>query len=277
MDKSNSPAAGKKIVLITGASSGFGQVTSKLLVEHGYRVFGTSRHPQDSADSSGVELVELDVTSDKSVEDCVGAVLSKTGGRLDVLVNNAGFVTTGAVEETSVDSAMAQLNTNLFGVLRMVRVVLPTMRKQKSGQIINIASIAGYIPVPFQGMYATSKFALEGLTEQLRAETKNLGIKVSAVEPGFFKTNISNASKSSPESIPDYKEVSSRVMSVLKDFERKGEDPIIVARLILRIIETEKPKLHYAVGKNKSALLYKRLLPQGTFEGQTRRVFKLDA
>jgi NADP-dependent 3-hydroxy acid dehydrogenase YdfG len=263
-----------KVVLITGASSGFGQATAKLLSEHGLRVFGTSRHPTP-ADGS-FELLQLDVTSDQSVSVCVQKLLEKTGGRLDVLINNAGMVTTGAIEEMTVGDAMLQLDTNLIGVLRMIRAVLPGMRKQHSGQIINIGSLAGHIAVPFQGFYATSKFGLEAVSEQLRAETKNLGIKVSVVEPGFFKTNLLNTSKASTDSIADYEAEKGRALAALRDFEQKGEDPIKVAELILRIIQTEKPRLHYPIGRNKSGLLIKRLLPDSMFEGQVRRIFKLD-
>jgi NAD(P)-dependent dehydrogenase (short-subunit alcohol dehydrogenase family) len=263
-----------KIVLISGTSSGFGQAIAKLLANNGYRVFGTSRNPSKAASSS--ELLQLDVTSDDSVRSCIHTLLDKTGGKLDVLINNAGIVTTGAIEETTVDDAHLQLETNLVGALRMVRATLPVMRRQHSGQIINIGSFGGHIAVPFEGFYATTKFALEGFTEQLRAETKNLGIKVSILEPGFFKTNLFSASKPSTDSIPDYKASEDRVISALHDFDLKGEDPIKVAELILRIIQSEKPKLRYAIGKNKSGLLFKRLLPDSIFEGQVRRIFRVD-
>jgi NADP-dependent 3-hydroxy acid dehydrogenase YdfG len=162
-----------KIVLISGASSGFGQVTAKLLSERGFKVFGTSRNP--SKTKGDFEVLQLDVTSDESVRSCLQALLEKTSGKLDVLINNAGIVVTGAVEETTVEDAHLQLETNLIGALRLIRASLPVMRKQRSGQIIVIGSLAGHIAVPFQGFYATTKFALEGFTEQLRPESMNLG------------------------------------------------------------------------------------------------------
>lgn len=265
------------IALITGASSGFGKVTSELLSENGYRVFGTSRRPNELKDPpKGTEVLELDVTSGASVDSCVSTLLQKTSGKLDVLINNAGVISVGAVEEMTLEDTLKQLETNLFGVMRMTRAVLPTMRKQHSGRIVNVGSLAGHVAVPFQGMYSTSKFALEGYAEQLRQETKNLGIKVSIVEPGFFKTNIGQSPLLASEQIPDYKAEKARSISAIREFGEKGGDTMVVAREILKILREEKPKLRYAVGKEKSSLLFKRLIPQSMFEGQVRRIFKLD-
>jgi short-subunit dehydrogenase len=186
-------------------------------------------------------------------------------------------VSSGAIEETSIEEAKMQLETNLFGAARMVRAVLPTMRKQRSGQIINIGSMAGIVAVPFQGFYATSKFALEGYTEALRHETKSLGIKVSIVEPGFFRTNLPSSRRVAGEIINDYDQPRKNVLSEVRRREERAEDPRLVAELVLRIIESDKPRLHYAVGKDKGSILFKRVLPQSTFEGQFRRVFKLDS
>jgi NAD(P)-dependent dehydrogenase (short-subunit alcohol dehydrogenase family) len=264
-------------VLITGASSGFGKVTSELLAQNGYRVFGTSRRPTELKDPpNGVEILELDVTSSASVDSCVSTLLRKTGEKLDVLINNAGVISLGAVEEMSQEDTLKQFETNLFGVMRMTKAVLPTMRKQRSGRIVNVGSLAGYVAVPFQGMYATSKFALEGYTEQLRQETKNLGIKVSIVEPGFFKTNIGNSPLLASQQVSDYNSEKISSLSALRERGKKGGDPMVVAREILKILREEKPKLHYAVGKEKSGLLFKRLIPQTMFEGQVRRMFGLD-
>lgn len=222
-------------------------------------------------------MLELDVTSNDSVQSCVSSLLQKTNGRLNILINNAGVLSIGAVEEMSQEDAMRQLETNLFGVMRVTKAVLPTMRANKSGRIVNVGSLAGHIAVPFQGMYATTKFALEGYTEQLRQETKNLGIKVSIVEPGFFKTNIANSPILASEKIYDYKTEKERSFLAIKALDEKGADPVIVGREILKILKEKNPKLHYAVGKEKSGLLFKRLLPQSMFEGQIRRIFKLDA
>jgi NAD(P)-dependent dehydrogenase (short-subunit alcohol dehydrogenase family) len=266
------------VVLLTGASSGFGKVTSELLAQKGYRVYGTSRNPSKVSDApKNVKILELDVTSDASVNSCVASLLSETSGQVDVLINNAGMISLGAVEEMSEEDTRKQFETNLFGAMRVTKAVLPAMRAKKSGRIINIGSLAGYIAVPFQGLYATTKFALEGYTEQLRQETKNLGIYVSIIEPGFFKTNIGNAALVASGKIPDYKEEKLRALKALSENAEKGGDPVAVAQMVLKVLGERKPKLHYAVGKEKSGLLFKRLLPQSTFEGQVRRVFKLDA
>ncbi len=264
--------------LVTGASSGFGKVTSELLAENGFHVFGTSRNPSKVKDPpKGVEMLELNVSSNDSVRSCVSSLLQKTNGRLNVLINNAGIISLGAIEEMSQEDTMKQLETNLFGVMRVTKAVLPSMRANKSGRIVNVGSLAGYIPVPFQGMYATAKFALEGYTEQLRQETKSLGIMVSIVEPGFFKTNIANSPVVASEEISDYKSEKAHSISALRAFGEKGADPVIVAKEILKIVKAKNPKLHYAVVKEKYSLLFKRLLPQTIFEGRLRRVFKLDA
>ncbi len=268
----------QEVAVITGASSGFGLSTLRLLAKEGYKVYGTSRHPNkanwDYTENS--ELLELDVNSDQSVDAFVVEVLKRSGGRIDVLVNNAGYVGIGALEEMSIDEAKMQFETNLFGVMRMVNAVLPVMRGQKSGHIVNLGSIVGRIPVPFSGLYSASKFALEGYTEQLRLETKNLGIKVSVVEPGYFRTNLLNASKFASKNIDAYKEVRRRANAVLQKREENGEDPILVARTILKIIKSDKPALRHPVGKDKSALRYMRIFPQSSFEKQIGRIFDLN-
>ena len=174
----------KKVVLVTGASSGFGKETGRLLHSRGFRVFGTSRRPRSDG-AEGFEILPLDVDSDTSVSACVSAVTAKAGA-IDVLVNNAGYALTGGIEETSVAEAKAHLETNFFGVVRMVKAILPSMRRRKSGQIINIGSIAGSIPVPFEGYYAAAKAAVIAYTEALRHEVKNFHIRVSVFEPGFL-------------------------------------------------------------------------------------------
>lgn len=277
MSSPTSRVSDSKVALITGASSGFGKETAKLLSTQGITVFGTSRNPSNAQDPNGFRMLKLDVTSDESVSLCIQELLQRTNGRIDILVNNAGFALFGAIEEATIEEAKMQLETNLFGVMRMVHAVLPTMRLQKSGQIINVGSLAGYIAVPFQGYYATAKFALEGYTEALRYETKRLGIKVSIVEPGFFKTNIGQAAKVVNARIEDYKQPKKNAISTLKHYEEEGQDPKIVAETILQIIQSNSPNLHYPVGKEKSALIYKRLLPQSIFESGARRRWKLDA
>ena len=179
----------QKVVLITGASSGIGRATAELLTSRGYRVFGTARNPDTVVPLQGVELLPLDVRDDGSVQAGVETALSR-GGRIDVLVNNAGYAVVGAIEETSPSEAQALFDTNVFGVLRMVRAVLPAMRRQGSGTIVNTSSVLGFLPAPFMGLYASTKHALEGLSESLDHEVRGFGIRVVLVEPGFTKTQF---------------------------------------------------------------------------------------
>jgi short-subunit dehydrogenase len=192
----------EKVVLITGASSGFGKSAAALLAGRGYKVYGTSRKPQSGSDGK-VHTLALDVDSDTSVKSCVETLLGREG-RIDVLVNNAGAALTGGAEETTIEEAKAHFETNFFGAVRMTKAVLPTMRKQKSGKIINISSIAAKIPVPFEGYYAAAKAALLAYSESLRQEVKSLNVHVSVIEPGFFKTNLTNQRKVAAEKIHDY-------------------------------------------------------------------------
>src|SRR6058998_1295203 len=180
-------------VLVTGTSSGIGQAIARLLAERGFNVFGTARKPA-AGRSSNVTMVALDVRSDDSVRSCVQQVLSQTG-RIDVLVNNAGYTLMGAAEETSLDEAKAQLETNFFGVVRMVKAVLPRMRKAGSGKIINIGSLAGITAIPFGSFYTASKFALEGYTEALWHELRPFGIHATLIEPGFVSTPIGDSTQ----------------------------------------------------------------------------------
>jgi NAD(P)-dependent dehydrogenase (short-subunit alcohol dehydrogenase family) len=264
----------ERVVLVTGASSGFGKATASSLEQRGFIVFGTSRKASGEK-QDGVEMVRLDITADESVRECVSTVLSKAG-RIDVLVNNAGTVLTGGLEETSVDEAKAHFDSNFFGVVRMVDAVLPDMRKRRSGQIVNVASLAGTFPVPFEGFYGAAKAALITYSEVLRQEVKHLGIKVSVVEPGFFRTNLINTRAAAAKPISDYDETRKRAHTALGDAFGKGGDPKEVAETIVKIIESPSPQLHYPVGKEKSYLLLKRILPASVMESQTRKHWRLD-
>ncbi len=197
-------------------------------------------------------------------------------GAVDVLVNNAGYVLTGGLEETSVEEAKAHFETNFFGAVRMVKAVLPSMRQRRSGQIINIGSVAGTIPVPFEGFYAAAKAALLAYSEALRHEVKSFNIKVSIVEPGFFRTNIGNARKIAAGSIEDYGETRKRAVSRLEQHIEEGGNPRIVAETILGIIESPSPRLRYAVGREKRYLFLKKITPASRFESSVRRHWRLD-
>lgn len=259
----------ERVALVTGASSGFGQVTAAALAKRGVNVFGTSRHPSPER-GEGFEMVPLDVDSTESVKTCVSSVISKAG-KIDILVNNAGYLLTGGLEETSIDEAKALFETGFFGVVRMTNAVLPGMRERKSGRIINIGSLAGTFPVPFEGFYSAAKAGLLAYSEVLRNELLHLNIKVSVVEPGFFHTDIANARKEAAKRIAEYEPVRQKVVSRhLMDLQQGG-DPKVVAETVVKIVESPSPGLRYPIGREKRNLLYKRILPSSLLEGAVRR------
>ena len=258
----------RQVALVTGASSGIGQATAELLAAHEFTVFGASRTPFQGARSYA--WLPLDVRSDESVEAFVQAVLAQTG-RIDVLVNAAGYAQFGAIEESSITEAQAQLETNLMGVMRLVKAVVPVMRQQGSGHIINISSIIGQVAPAFVGLYATSKFALEGLTEALREEVRAFGIDVALIEPSFVKTRIVLQQPMTP--IAAYTPARQAALQVANAGFQKAMEPGRVAQVILRAV-TSRPRLRYLVGRDAQTLMvFKRLLPASLFERLCRRVF----
>lgn len=266
----------KKVVLITGVSSGIGEATARLLALQDFTIFGTARDPSSVKATPSVEVLRLDVCSDESVNNCVDRVVERAG-RLDILVNNAGYGLEGVVEEVTVEEAKAQFETNFFGVVRMVKRVLPIMRKQGSGQIINISSGMGLASLPFFGFYSASKFALEGYTEALRHEVKPFQIKVSLVEPGFIGTKFFDNEQHAGNPISDYDPWRRRASEAVKKHKEKSLDPARVAECILRIIESKSPRLRNIVSKEIArTFLMRRLLPESLFELGARRYLNLD-
>jgi NAD(P)-dependent dehydrogenase (short-subunit alcohol dehydrogenase family) len=266
----------QRVVLITGASSGSGQSTARLLSQRGYKVFGTSRNPAATERIPGVEMLALDVRADHSVGACLDAV-TQMAGRLDILVNNAGYELAGALEEVSVDEAKAQFETNFFGVVRMVKAVLPLMRRQKHGQIITVSSLAGISSIPFMGIYSASKFAAEGYTEALRHELKPFGIRVSLIEPGFLHTPMMSNRQVAAERIAEYDPWRQRSFDAIRAYEEKGPGPELVAETVLRIATSKAPRLRYLTGRQAKVVTgLRRYLPEGAFEQGTRSTFRLD-
>jgi NAD(P)-dependent dehydrogenase (short-subunit alcohol dehydrogenase family) len=264
--------ASQPVALVTGASSGIGRATAELLASHGFTVFGTSRAPVQEKRS--YTWLTLDVRSDDSVEAAVQSLLAQAG-RIDLLVNNAGYVGFGAIEESSIADMHAQLDTNLLGVIRMVKTVLPVMRQQGSGRIINISSIVGHVAAPHFGLYATSKFALEGLSEALREEVRPFGVSVSLVEPSYVNTPIVSQPPTNP--IAAYAPGRQAAQQAFMASSKNGMEPGAVARVILRAATT-RSRLRYPVGRDgKALLLLKRLLPESAFERVKRRVFSTRA
>jgi NAD(P)-dependent dehydrogenase (short-subunit alcohol dehydrogenase family) len=265
-----------RVVLITGASSGVGQSTARLLSKRGYKVFGTSRRPASAEIVPAVEMLPLDVRADDSARACVDAVASRSG-RLDVLINNAGYELAGALEELSAEEARAQFETNFFGVVRMVNAVLPIMRRQNGGQIINVGSLSGLSPIPFLGCYSASKFALEGYTEALRHEVKPFNIRVSLTEAGFLKTPMMNHRQLGVNRVSAYDPWRQRALDAIRVHEENGPGAELVAETLLEIISSATPRLRYLIGQQaKSIVRLRRFLPAGMYERGVRRTFSLD-
>jgi len=266
----------KKVVLITGASSGVGQSTALLLSQKGYKVFGTSRNSASAEGIPTVAMLPLDVRSDDSVAECVKAVADEAC-RIDVLVNNAAYELAGALEETSIDEAKAQFETNFFGVIRMVKAVLPSMRQNRQGQIINVSSLSGVSSIPFMGIYSASKFALEGYTQALRLEVHPFNIHVSLAEAGFLKTPMMNKRQVSTVQLEDYNLWRQRAFDAIRDHEQKAPGADLVAQTLLSIIASKTPRLRYVIGSQaKFTTRLQRFLPEGTYERGVRSTFRLD-
>jgi NAD(P)-dependent dehydrogenase (short-subunit alcohol dehydrogenase family) len=268
-----------KVVLITGASSGIGKACACHLSARGYRVFGTQRRaPEPWAASAGIEILKMDVDDDESVIEGVNTVLA-SAGRIDAVVNNAGFALMGAVEDTSIEEAKSQLETNFFGVLRVCRSVLPAMRSQGGGHIINVSSLAGILGLPFSGLYSASKFALEGMTESLRLETRRFGIKVVLVEPGDFNTAITATRRLTRETETNsaYRELFTRIKAAQDKEEANAPTPEPIAALVESILRSRSPATRYSVGMPGQRIVVplKRLLPQRLFEWVLRKVMNL--
>lgn len=278
----------QRVVLITGASSGIGRACALYLAQRGFRVYGTSRHASElqaggGADSSdaaanGFSMLAMDVTNDQSVESGVNAVLCREG-RLDVLVNNAGMGIAGPLESTSIEEATRQFDVNFFGVFRLCSAVLPAMRRQGGGYIVNIGSIGGVVAIPYQGLYSASKFALEGLSEALRLEVRPLGVRVVVIQPGDYKTAFTKNRRLIGRSNEDgvYQKPFRSALERMTEDERSGPDPEEVARLLHRIVETRNPRLRYTVGKidQRGAAWMKRLLPYSIIERGIRRYYRV--
>src|SRR6266568_6005927 len=220
-----------RVALVTGASSGFGQATAALLAAQDFLVFGTSRAPAHN-EASDFELLPLDVRSETSVQTCVQTILGRTG-RIDLLVNNAGFAKAGALEETSLEDAQAQFETNVFGVLRMLKAVLPVMRQQGSGQIITVSSLLGVVAMPYLSLYSSSKFALEGMIEGLYHELRPFHIRVSLVEPTFFRTKFDAQPPAAPLAV--YEVARQSMLRFVRQAVEHGPDPEQVARRIVQL------------------------------------------
>ena len=265
-----------KTVLITGASKGIGLSTGIFLKEKGFKVFGTSRNPDRFSDHP-FELLPLDVTDPQSILECVQLLRTKTHS-LEVLINNAGAGITGPIEEISEAEMKRNFETNFFGPVAMIKAVLPIMRENKFGLIINITSIAGYMGLPFRGIYSASKGALELVTEAISMEVKPFGINAVNFAPGDVATDIAAGRYHSPlEKDSPYVDTYGKSLALMDDHVDSGKNPMVIAKALYAIITTNKPKIHYKEGEalQKFSIALKRILPDRWYEKMLMNHYKL--
>ncbi len=265
-----------KVALVTGASSGIGEATAERFAATGYKVFGTSRRAA-SAKQRSFEMLTLDVTSDRSVEAAVKEVM-RSAGRIDVLVNNAGFgVAPAGAEESSTEQAQSIFDTNFFGIVRMMRAVVPQMRQQGSGRIINIGSVLGFLPMPYVALYAATKHAVEGYSEALDHELRTRGIRVSVVEPAYTKTPFDAHFVEPDATLDEYREVRAAVHKRVQEAMANADEPRVVADVVLRAATAARPKVRYTAGGVAGRMRFLRtFLPAGLMDAGIRRDLRLD-
>lgn len=264
----------RKIALVTGASSGIGQATAELLAQAGYKVYGTSRRGGDAGGRS-FEMLPLDVTDDASVQAAVQHLIQREG-RIDLLVNNAGFgVSPAGAEESSIDQAQAIFDTNFFGLVRMTRAVVPHMRQQGAGRIINIGSVLGFLPMPYMALYSATKHAVAGYSEALDHELRTLGIRVSVVEPAYINTPF-DANLMKPDAPLDvYREIRTGVARRVKEVLVGADGPEVVAKVVLEAATSVLPKIRYAPGLAKRMRILRRFAPASVLDAGVRKDLRL--
>ncbi|MBO9098236.1 MULTISPECIES: oxidoreductase [unclassified Rhizobium] len=263
------------VALVTGASSGIGLVTAQALAKAGYRVFGTSRKPV--ASTAVITMLVCDVTDEASVQAAIAAVLDQAG-RIDLVVNNAGVGLLGGAEESSIAQAQRLFDVNVFGVARVVNAVLPVMRQQKSGRIINMSSILGLIPSPFNAFYASTKHAIEGYSESLDHEVRTFGIRVVLVQPGVTRTSFEENLTRADRPLSAYASERDRSEKLMRRWVETGDAPEVVADVVVKAAMAERPKLRYSAGKQSTqARSLRRFMPERLVDRILRKVNGLPA
>jgi short-subunit dehydrogenase len=266
-----------KVVLITGGSSGIGKSIGTFLHEKGFVVYGTSRNPLKHQGKTPFNLIALDVADPEIIRQSVETIIDNEG-KLDILINNAGVGITGPIEETPNEEIEKAFRTNLYGPINVMKAVLPQMRKQGNGLIINITSIAGYMGLPYRGIYSASKGALELVTEAMRLETNSFGIQITNVAPGDFATNIAAGRYHVPliKGSPYETTYGKTLVEINADVD-SGSDPDEMAKAVYKIIKSKKPRIHYKVGARlqKFSVVLKRILPDKVYENMLRKHYKL--
>jgi short-subunit dehydrogenase len=261
-------------ILITGASSGIGLFIAKQLHDKGHRVIGTSRTPEKHRNNLPFELAELDITSESSIQNCIDAILTRYQ-TIDVLINNAGIGICGSAEETSLEQAYRQVETNFWGAVKMTRAVLPSMRSQERGKIITIGSLGGIIGIPYQSYYSAAKHALEGFYKSLRSEVSGFNIKISMVEPGFYKTNLHHTFEYAEPSIRDYDHLRNKALPVFSESIEEAVTPFPVAKVVLKIVRSKNPGFSYRVGKNTKLGPFLQFIYYRLYEFGVKKTFGL--
>ena len=265
-----------KVILITGGSSGIGKAVGEFLHHKGFTVYGTSRNPKRIT-TSIFPLIQLDVRNAESIQRAVAEIIAQNG-RLDVVINNAGVGITGPLEEIPAQEIKNNFETNFFGPIEVMKAVLPQMRSQKSGLIINITSIAGYMGLPYRSIYSASKGALELITEALRMEVKSFGIHITNVAPGDFATNIAAGRFHAPLIKGSaYEETYGKTLAMMDEHVSSGSNPNEMANAIFAIIQNSSPNGHYKVGSflQKFSIVLKRILPDKQYEKILMKHYKL--
>lgn len=260
----------RPVALVTGANSGLGSYAARGLVDAGFEVVGTSRNIGGLDHGRGITFLELDVTRDESVTAAVEAVIAQFG-RIDVLVNNAGMGLAGASEENSIVQAQKLFDINVFGVMRMTNAVLPHMRRQGSGRIINISSIFGLMPAPYMAAYSATKYAVEGYSESVDHEVREHNIRVLLVEPGGTRTGFDDNTGKPDNALAAYERQRERSNQAVADQVNNGDDPAVVAKAIVAAATDSAPKLRYPAGSARRLSAMRRFAPRGIFDKQLRK------
>jgi short-subunit dehydrogenase len=266
----------RPVAIVTGASGGIGEATARALHAAGYRVFGTSRRAPGTR-SPGIEYLVCDVTSDESVKAAVGEVLSKAS-RVDLLVNNAGVGLVAGAEESSLEQAKSLFDVNLFGLIRMTKAVLPTMRKQRTGRIVNLSSVMGLIPAPFMALYGASKHAVEGYSESLDHEIRGSGVRVVLVEPAYTRTSFEGNVYQADQQLDVYQSARTNAEGVLRDGMKTADTPELVARAVVNASTEANPRRRYTAGRAARQIsLLRRFVPASAFDKSLRKQMRLPA
>lgn len=261
--------------LVTGASSGIGKATAEALRDAGYKVIGTSRKAAPSELRNGIRMIACDVTDDASVAEAVAQAHTELGS-IDVLVNNAGYALSGAAEESSIEQVRSQFDTNFLGVVRVTNAVLPIMRAQGKGRILNIGSVLGVIPSPFGAYYAASKHAIEGYSESLDHEVRNFGIRVTVIEPWATKTSIETNSPFGDRPIAAYAKAQAKYRTAFEATMAAGDTAEDVAATVLAAAKDRTPQLRYPSGKAARQTSWaRRFLPRSMFDRTLRKQFNI--